>query len=105
MNSKTSELKELLDLFDREGLVVAYLEADYFGHTFTISLYPEKITSVEEFIECIKDNPSYPLSANLTKAIENSGYKVIFYTIKHTSDDNRNMGFFLLSIEKTPGES
>jgi hypothetical protein len=100
MNSKTAELKALLDLFDKEGLVAASIEADHFSRTFTISLYPEKMTSFQEIIESEKD---YPLSSGLTKTIENAGYKVIFYTSKHNPYE-RNPGFFLLSIKKNPGE-
>jgi hypothetical protein len=99
MNSKTTELKALLDLFDKEGLVAASIEADHFSRTFTISLYPEKITSVQEFIEGIKYGTVYPLSAGLTEVVEKAGYNVVFYTSKHNPDE-RNPGFFLLSIKK-----
>ncbi|MDR1389528.1 MAG: hypothetical protein LBJ31_06070 [Treponema sp.] len=101
MSNRTSELKKLLDLFDKEGLVVSYLEADYFKHTFTVSGYPEKITTLEKFMEFIRNETACPLSADLVKAIENAGYKVVLYTSKHEPGD-RNPGFFLLSIEKIP---
>jgi transposase len=99
VNSNTAELKELLDLFDKEGLVISYLEADYFNHTFTFSLYPETVTG---FAELIEHGDTYPLSINLSKTLENNGYKVVRYTSDRR--DMRNSGFFLLSVEKTPDE-
>jgi hypothetical protein len=97
MNNEMAELKELLNLFEKEKLIVSHLEADYFNHSFTFSLYPEGIASSDEFFKRLYEQ--YPLSAGLAKMIEDKGYKIIRYTSDiYVHENQKKQGFFLLSI-------